>query len=151
MSTQRPRQPHHRGEPTKERASKFVQSFLSLSPTDSDKRSRARELLNEAELAVSVQVLQEFYTQAMRPTRLAPLTPAEALLFLEAVQEFRVQAITLDVFRSAVLIGQRFGLAYWDSAILAAARAIGCDAVYSEDMSSEQDYDGVRVINPFGQ
>ena len=98
-----------------------------------------------------MQVLQEFYTQATRPTRLAPLTPAEALLFLEAVQEFRVQAITLDVFRSAVLIGQRFGLAYWDSAILAAARAIGCDAVYSEDMSSEQDYDGVRVINPFGQ
>ena len=124
---------------------------VSLSPTDSDKRRRARELLNGAELAVSVQVLQEFYTQATRPTRLAPLTPAEALLFLEAVQEFRVQAITLDVFRSAVLIGQRFGLAYWDSAILAAARAIGCDAVYSEDMSSEQDYDGVRVINPFGQ
>ena len=29
MSTQRPRQPHHRGEPTKERASKFVQSFPS--------------------------------------------------------------------------------------------------------------------------
>ena len=124
---------------------------VSLSPTDSDKRRRARELLNEAERAVSVQVLQEFYTQTTRPTRLAPLTPAEALLSLEAVQEFRVQAITLDVFRSAVLIGQRFGLAYWDSAILAAARAIGCDAVYSEDMSSEQDYDGVRVINPFGQ
>lgn len=33
--------------------------------------------------------------------------------------------------------------------ILAAARACGCDAVYSEDMSCEQDYDGLRVINPF--
>ena len=37
----------------------------------------------------------------------------------------------------------------WDSAVLAAARACGCDAVYSEDMSSEQDYDDLRVINPF--
>ena len=31
----------------------------------------------------------------------------------------------------------------------AAARAADCDAVYSEDMSAGQDYDGVRVINPF--
>ena len=38
---------------------------------------------------------------------------------------------------------------YWDAAILAAARALGCDAVYSEDMSSEQDYGGIRVVNPF--
>ena len=28
-------------------------------------------------------------------------------------------------------------------------RALGCDAVYSEDLSSEQDYAGLRVINPF--
>ena len=28
-------------------------------------------------------------------------------------------------------------------------RALGCDAVYSENMSTEQDYDGLRVINPF--
>ena len=33
--------------------------------------------------------------------------------------------------------------------ILDAARALGCDAVYSEDLSEEQDYDGLRVINPF--
>ena len=46
-------------------------------------------------------------------------------------------------------MSQRFGLSYWDGAILAAARATGCDTVYSEDMSSEQDYDGLRVINPF--
>ena len=51
--------------------------------------------------------------------------------------------------RAAFAIRERFGLSYWDSAILAAARACGCDAVYSEDMSSEQDYDGLRVINPF--
>ena len=51
--------------------------------------------------------------------------------------------ITLSAIR------ERFGLSYWDSALLAAARACGCDTVYSEDMSSEQDYDGLRVVNPF--
>ena len=63
-----------------------------------------------------------------------------------------VQAVTLEVFRAAVSISRRFGLSYWDGAILAilaAARSLGCDAVYSEDLSSEQDYDGLRVINPF--
>ena len=53
------------------------------------------------------------------------------------------------MFRTGVAISQRFGLSYWDGAILSAARALGCDAVYSEDLSSQQDYDGVRVINPF--
>ena len=37
-----------------------------------------------------------------------------------------------------------------DCLILAAAKQSGCDAVYSEDMSAGQDYDGIRVINPFG-
>lgn len=57
--------------------------------------------------------------------------------------------MTVDLFQDAVSIRERFRLSYWDSAILAAARRAGCDAVYSEDFSSEQDYDGLRVINPF--
>ena len=83
--------------------------------------------------------------------RLTPgaLTHDEAVAFTEALQRFRVQAITLDVMRAAFTIRERFGLSYWDSAILAAARECGCDAVYSEDLSDEQDYEGVRVINPF--
>ena len=124
---------------------------VSLSPTDMEKRRRARELLTETELAVSVQVLQEFYSQATRPTRPAPLTHDEALeVFLETVMGLAIQPVTLDIFRSAVSISQRFELSYWDGAILAAAQAMGCDAVYSEDLSSEQDYGGLRVINPFG-
>ena len=43
------------------------------------------------------------------------------------------------------------GLSYWDAAILAAAKMLGCEAVYSEDMSHEEDYDGLRVINPFSE
>ena len=69
--------------------------------------------------------------------------------FLEPILLFPIQAMTADVFLDAVHISQRFQLSYWDGAILAAARVLGCDAVYSEDLSSEQDYDGLRVINPF--
>ncbi len=116
---------------------------------DADKRRRARELLTERDLAVSVQVLQEFYSQATRPTRPERLTHDEAVRVLRPILSFPVQAITIEVFQSALAIRRRFGLSYWDSAILAAARKLRCDAVYSEDLSAEQDYGGLRVINPF--
>lgn len=121
----------------------------SVLPEEEAKRVRARELLREPNLAVSVQVLQEFYHQATRVTRPGRLSDDDAMRFLEPVLEMRVQNVTLGVFREAVSIRRRFGLSYWDAAILAAARALGCDAVYSEDMSSEQDYGGLRVVNPF--
>ena len=73
----------------------------------------------------------------------------EAVTFVESLQRFPVQVITLDVMRTALAYCERFGLSYWDSAILAAARLSGCDVVYTEDLSSEQDYDGLRVTNPF--
>jgi predicted nucleic acid-binding protein len=44
---------------------------------------------------------------------------------------------------------QRFGVSYWDAAILEAARAVGCEVLLSEDLSDGQDYAGVRVENPF--
>ena len=116
---------------------------------EADKQRRAASLLTERDLALSVQVLQEFYVQATRTSRSGALTHREAVNFVESLHRFRVQSITSGVMLAAFAIRERFGLSYWDCAILAAARACGCDAVYSEDMSSEQDYDGLRVINPF--
>ena len=116
---------------------------------DTEKRRCAVDLLTEGDLAVSVQVLQELYVQATRPTRPAALTHDEALRFIEAMRSFPVQAITLEVFRTALAIRQRFDLSYRDSAILAAARTCDCGVVYSEDLNHGQDYDGLRVLNPF--
>ena len=118
---------------------------------EADKRARAREVLTEPDLAASVQVLQEFYHQATRPTRIRCVSGSRALQFLEPILLFQIQTATIDVSLEAVAISRRFRLSYWDSAILAAARTLGCDVVYSEDLSSEQDYDGLRVINPFAE
>ena len=110
-------------------------------PEEAAKRDRARELLAGSDLAVSVQVLQEFVHQAMRSTRPGRLTHDDAWEFLGPVMMMPVQDVTLSLFRDAVAISQRFRLSYWDGAILAAARALGCD----------QDYDGLRVIDPFAE
>jgi len=38
---------------------------------------------------------------------------------------------------------------YYDAAIVAAARELGAGTLYSEDLSHGQEYDGVKVVNPF--
>lgn len=124
---------------------------VSALSENTNKRNRALALLEEGDLGLSVQVLAEFYYQATRQSRPDALAPEQALRFIDSIDSFPIQPLTHDIFRSAVSISRRFELSYWDSAILAAARAIGCKAVYSEDMSPHQDYDGLRVINPFAE
>ena len=120
-------------------------------PEEQDKQRAAAHLLRRNDLVLSVQVLGEFYSQATRTSRKGYLTHDEAVEFIRLLQRFRIQPLTLNVINAALRCCERFSLSYWDSAILAAARESGCDMVYSEDMSNEQDYDGLRVINPFAE
>ena len=122
---------------------------VSEDPAEAGKRERARDVLSERHLAVSVQVLQEFYFQATRPARATRLSGDRALRFLEPILLFRIQAMTPDVFLDAVDISRRFQLSYWDGAIIAAARVLGCEAIYTEDLNPGQRYGAVRALNPF--
>lgn len=119
------------------------------SQEDAEKRQKAREVLKTPDLALSVQVLQEFYWQATHPARTGRLPHTEAMAFLRLFRHKPLQPMTREVFENAVVISERFRITYWDGAILAAAHSLGCDAVYSEDLSVTQAYDGLQVINPF--
>ena len=121
----------------------------NLEPQDAGKQEIALNLLEEDDLALSVQVLQEFYSQATRSSRHKPLSHNQALHFIARLNTFQILPVTLELFQSAVAISQRFQISYWDAAILAAARALSCDVVYTEDLNPLQDYQGLRVINPF--
>jgi predicted nucleic acid-binding protein len=118
-------------------------------PEDQAKRSAARKLLARTEVAVSVQVLQEFYVQATRQSRPNFLTHGVAVDLIEAWTRFAVQPMTLEVLTDALRITEHHRLSYWDSAIVAAALALGCRELYSEDMQHGLIIDGLRVINPF--
>ena len=123
---------------------------VSSDPAEAGKRVRALEVLADRDnLALSVQVLAEFYHQATRPSRTSRLSHERALSFIDRLADVTVQPVTTEVFRRATELCDRFRLSYWDAAILAAAKILDCDAVYSEDLSHSQDYDGLRVINPF--
>lgn len=122
---------------------------ISRDPSESGKSAVANDVLAGRDLGLSVQVLQEFYVQATRASRPDPLAPGQATRLIESFTRFPVTPITVDVVRAALITRERFGVSYWDAAILEAGRALGCDVVLSEDLSDGQDYGGIRVENPF--
>lgn len=135
---------------------KFVDTNVLLHAISKDPRERRKadiaiEVLEApvGELALSVQVLQEFFVQATRVSRAGALPHRLAEEYIDHWQAFEVQDNTLDLFRAAVASCRRFKLSYWDAAIIEAARLAGCDTVLSEDLSDGQSYGGVRVRNPF--
>ncbi len=122
---------------------------ISRDPQEREKATVANAILGDRDLGLSVQVLQEFYVQATRPTRADRVAHEQAVGLVESFTRFEVQAITTSLVRAALATSERFRISYWDAAILEASRALGCEVVLSEDLSDGQDYDGVRVENPF--
>lgn len=122
---------------------------ISTNPADFPKRDRAVSLLTSDDLALSVQVLQEFYVQATRSTRQHVLEHSVAVGLIRTWLRFKIQDVTLPVMLDALNIKARFGLSYWDAAILSAARALGCEEVLTEDLHEGQRIEGVLINNPF--
>jgi predicted nucleic acid-binding protein len=122
---------------------------VSRDPEEKHKAERARGLLAERDLALSVQVLQEFYVQATRESRPDPLSHEQAVKLVESFLRFPLIDVTRQVMLAAMATRRRFQISYWDAAILEAARSLECEVVLSEDLSDGQDYGGVRVENPF--
>lgn len=122
---------------------------ISTAPEERTKRLRAIALLEQDEVGLSVQVLQEFYVQATRPTRADRLSHNIATGLISAWTRFRVQSINMRILASAMQITQAHGLSYWDSAIVAAAQALGCSLLYSEDMQDGRQIGGLTIVNPF--
>jgi predicted nucleic acid-binding protein len=122
---------------------------VSTVPEETAKARMAKALLANRDIALSVQVLQEFYVQATRASRTNRLTHDEAVGFIRTWRRFLTQELSLSVLDDALALKSRFQISYWDAAILAAARAAGCTEVLSEDLNEGQDYCGVIVVNPF--
>jgi len=122
---------------------------ISRDRQERDKAKRANEILASRDVALSVQVLQEFYVQATRSNRPDPITHEQAVELVESFMRFPVAPITAGLMQAALATRRRCGISYWDAAIIEAGRSLGCDVVLSEDLSDREDYAGVRVENPF--
>ncbi len=122
---------------------------ISRASAERQKRERAIALIEAGGNALSVQVLQEFYVQATRPTRADALPHDLAVGLMRTWLRFPVQDFTLAVMSTALAIKANFRLSYWDAAIVAAAQAMGCDEIVSEDLTNGQTIERVTIRNPF--
>lgn len=120
----------------------------SAAPDDLVKRQIAENLMLDGPFALSAQVLQEFVANALRKPGLG-INEGNIDATLQLASLVRVQPVTRELVLVAVALRRRYKLSQWDATILAAAKELGCEIVYSEDMNHGQDYGGVRVINPF--
>ena len=96
-------------------------------------------------LAVSVQVLQEFYVNFVRKAG----SHTEARRIVEDLSLWPVIDNTHKIFGLGLIIRERYNLSLWDAMIVAAAQTSGASELLTEDLNQGQDYGGVRAINPF--
>jgi predicted nucleic acid-binding protein len=122
---------------------------ISTAADERRKSAVALALLGENDLALSVQVLQEFYVQSTRAEKSERISHEQARRLIESWLRFPVKEIDAALMQAAMRTAKRFRISYWDAAIIEAARALECETLLSEDLSHAQDYDGVRVVDPF--
>jgi len=122
---------------------------ISTAADEARKRDIATALLDGEDVALSVQVLQEFYVQATRRKSETRVDDAVAENLVRTWLRFKVQDMTVAVMFDAMRIKARYQLSYWDAAIVSAARILGCPEVLTEDLKHGQNIEGVLISNPF--
>ena len=122
---------------------------ISTEAAERTKQERALDILDAEDIALSVQVLQEFYVQATRTSKSDRITHEQAVNLIDSWMRFKVQDITATVMQAALSTKGRWNISYWDAAIVEAARATASPTLLSEDLQHDMDFAGVRVVNPF--
>jgi len=117
-----------------------------------EKHRLARDLVlglaRSGEAAISVQVMQEFYVNAVMKIA-KPLAPEQVKLRLEAFSTWLVHSpLPADVI-SAIEIAGRHQLSFWDSMIVLSAKKMNCEILWTEDLNPGQIIEGVQIRTPF--
>ena len=94
---------------------------------------------------LSTQVLNAYYVN----TRKLGLAQGDARAKVRRLQVWQPWQIDHQTVETAWGVEARFGLAYWDALIVAAAAQSGCSHVLSEDLQHGQQIDAVTILNPF--
>lgn len=126
--------------------------LYAYDPSAGTRHEQARELVGrlgrDRRGALSVQVLQEFYVNAV--TKIAePLAPDQARDRLRVLSRWQNHAPLPHDVIAATEIAEENQLSFWDAMIVRSAAAMSCPVLWTEDLNSGQEMSGVRVANPF--
>ena len=121
--------------------------LLYLLSGDEAKADRAEEVLASGGV-ISVQVLNEFASVAVRKLKMSIVEIREVLTTIRAV--CKIVPISEETHDKGLELSERYGLSIYDAMIVAAALLAGCKMLLSEDMQDGQVIDGSLAIrNPF--
>jgi predicted nucleic acid-binding protein len=95
---------------------------------------------------VSTQVLHEVYATF---TRKLDMPAADARNIVRALDAWDPVVLDQLIVERAWHLEDYWSLSWWDALIVAAASAVGADYLLSEDLQAGQDFEGVRVVDPF--
>jgi predicted nucleic acid-binding protein len=111
------------------------------------KADRAERLIGAGGI-ISVQVLNEIANVARRKMGMS-WTETRALL--SAMRGLLpVQALTIDVHETGLVLAERYGLSVYDAMIAASALHANCDTLWSEDMQDGLVLEGrLCIVDPF--
>jgi predicted nucleic acid-binding protein len=125
----------------------FLYIFDEDSPT---KRDRAEAWLSwiweNACGALSWQVVQEFYWNALRKFR---TRPEQARAYVNLMSEWNPPNVTIDLVERAWHWTDEAHVSFWDALIVAAAERTRCRYLLSEDFQAGYRFGSVVVLNPF--
>lgn len=121
---------------------------VSSAPEEKAKKEKALELIEHVDFGLSAQVLQEFYVNVTSKVAL-PLSPDEAMALLEQFRCFPMVLTDYPLIVAGAEMALRYGLSYWNGAIVAAAEMLGATTLYTEALNHGQRYGSVQAINPF--
>ena len=124
--------------------------IYALDAANPKKQEAARawrdELWKSRRGRISFQVLQEFYVKV---TQKRPSARQEARSEVRDLLAWRPVTVDDAILERAWKIQGRYQLSFWDSLIVAAAKAASCRYLLTEDLQPNQDLDGLLVVNPF--
>jgi len=107
-----------------------------------------RRLWQERSGRLSFQVLHDFYVRVTG--KLDPgLEPAEARKEVRTLLAWQPISMDHRVLEGAWSVQDRYQLAWWDSLIVAAARAAGCRYLLTEDLQQGQVLEDLTILSPF--
>ena len=126
--------------------------IYAVDQADLKKQNAARlwraELWKSRRGRVSFQVLHEFFVKV---TQKWPASRDDARAEVRDLLTWQPVVLDAAILERAWKIQERYQLSFWDSLIVATAKAAGCGYLLTEDLQAGQNLDGVVVVNPFSK
>jgi predicted nucleic acid-binding protein len=127
----------------------LLYTFDAKAPEKARKAARlVRQAVDSGEGIISYQVVQEFFSVALR--RFAqPMSVAEAeQYFITVLRPLLAIHSSPMLYLEALRIAEKHRMSWFDSLIVAAAIEGHCNRLYSEDFQDGQKINGLRIENP---